>query len=155
MAHKTIFCIIWLFSTHECITEILYYDETFSEAFSNGSITFPYNNFSDIVDSSLKKSVDLVLLSDLNCNSSYFNHFGLRIRYFYLDLNYITYTKKYLYFRPIDPLFPFKIFVKECCLLISSNSSLCFQNLNIIFIKQLMNSPFKIFERSLLSVEVT
>lgn len=155
MAQKPIFFIIWLFSMHEIIAEILYLDEKFSGAFTNGSITFPYNNFSDIVDSSLKKSVDLVLLSDLNCNISFFNYFGMRIRFFHLDLFYVTYKKKYLYFRPIDPLFPLKILVKQCCLLISSNSSLSFQNLNIIFLKQLMDSPFKIFKRGLLSVEVT
>ena len=55
----------------------------------------------------------------------------------------------------VNSSLPSNIFADENCTVISSNATLSFQNINIVFAKtNLLDSPFKILNQSLLSIEV-
>lgn len=144
---------VFLFQAFDFQT--VYLNETYNGVTTNGSFAFPYINLSQVLAISSSNYVDLEAFSDFHCNITLFNNFGLALRFFVLFLKKQTYNIFYFYFRGanIDSLV--KMFMYEGCNIISSNSSLIFQNISIIFVKTTATeSPFKIMNKGFLSIEV-
>ena len=130
---------------------MFYFNETYVGGdITNGSIAFPFHNFSEFFQISFTNSIELVLLSDLTCKGSFFNDFGLTLKLFF-KIN--VFLNKLLH-RSSGSAFPYKFMVDEYCIILSSNCSLIFQNIDITFLKTLSETLFKIFRKGYLSFEV-
>ena len=147
------FLILLMFlSFFGCISQIMYLNETYSGPITNGSNAHPFNSLSQLFSQSFSNNIQLILLSDLHCNGSFVNGFGLTLRYIF---NFFSGVECKFLIRNQD-FFLFTMFVHEKCNLVSSNANLIFQNMNIIFVNTMQfGSPFLVKNQGLLSIEVS
>lgn len=79
-----IFFLSFLFfiSLSRCTSE-MYFNENYTGAITNGSMETPFNSLSQVFLNSFSDSIQLMLLSELHCNGSFVNDFGLAVTYIF------------------------------------------------------------------------
>jgi len=144
VSNKFFFLLLILFHSD---AQFIYLNEEFVGSLTNGSMEFPFNNLSEVFSFSSKVLVNVVLLSNVTCNSSLFNNFGLSLMYFL-----ILWILLNLPFRGQNSLFS----IYANCELSSVGASLSFQNLILSFKETMANgTPFKVSNQSIFNMEVS